>query len=197
MWMSLCRFQSRVDYIQCDFAQAFCLGGCCRPINFCLIFWGLVLTSKTAHMSGLRPDEQKEFSFLHSGRSASWVTNLNCIKTVSGLRFLDAGEETKWDAWRLWSKHQQIVRHSGTSMILWGYADQSITSIRLQEMRRQGSSLVLTMSSSHERKSKGLMVMHGMLTYRSEDRHMRYVQLSQKRSLNLVWNAMYYDSVSR
>ena len=105
MWsrvqQSLCRFTSEIDYVQVDFSWAFCHGGCCRPITRCIDRWIVKLAPKILNVTGVMAGEKEGVSFTYQYTPTPHKYTLDDLKAMYGLHFMQPGELTKWDAWKV------------------------------------------------------------------------------------------------
>jgi hypothetical protein len=88
-------FNSKIDYLQIDFSNAFCPLGDCRPISYGLDPWIVRLDPTSIDAIGLHADEEADFEFVDGNEefvnSEDWF----------GLHFRSAKDPTRWDAWMM------------------------------------------------------------------------------------------------
>jgi hypothetical protein len=99
--LSLCLFQSWMDYIEVDFSEAYCPVGCCRKVYVCTHRWILALGSKVLNVIGLEEEEKLSFSCadLQDGDMVRY--EVDDLEAICGLHFMQPGEGTKWDAYKV------------------------------------------------------------------------------------------------
>jgi hypothetical protein len=99
--LSLCLFQSRMDYVQVDYSDTYCPSGCCRRVGQCTYHWILMFEPKVLNVMGLLEWEESEFSCMDFGGSETVRYEVDALKASYGLHFMQPGEGTKWDAYRV------------------------------------------------------------------------------------------------
>jgi hypothetical protein len=78
-----CEFKAQFDYIHVDFTEAYCNGGCCRPIEHCVQIWIPQLLPKALDVTGPLVGEEAEFDFVP--RAISLVSRTHTKHQISGV----------------------------------------------------------------------------------------------------------------
>ncbi|KAF1831305.1 hypothetical protein BDW02DRAFT_632934 [Decorospora gaudefroyi] len=96
----LSKFQNPMDYVEADFTDVFCPGGCCRPLYACINRWILKLKPKVLDVTGLMHSEQRNFYFMYARGDVARLYKPDVLQRVYGLHFMQSEEATKWDAFQ-------------------------------------------------------------------------------------------------
>lgn len=98
----LCKFRRQMEYVGVDFTTAYCTADCCRPLQDCTDRWITRLVPNSLNITGLMAAEQPSFDLddFESGERYE----MEDLKRLYNLRFVERGEETKWDVWKIEQK---------------------------------------------------------------------------------------------
>ncbi|KAL6708834.1 hypothetical protein ACN47E_002241 [Coniothyrium glycines] len=107
MKRELYRFTGAMQYVEVDFTQAYCSGGCCRYLEFCLGSWVAEMRPHTLSVIGILPGEQHSFS--RKLEKIMTLSNLHAeqINEEVNLEFEKAPVRITWDAYRIVDKTKE------------------------------------------------------------------------------------------
>lgn len=92
-----------MEYVEVKLTDAYCAGGCHRPLDDCLNIWVPKLAPKSLNIIGLMAHEKYDFivKLYHQDEVNRERYDMEDLNRLYNIRLMDHGAATKWDAWKI------------------------------------------------------------------------------------------------